>query len=178
MSSGAQTNSAEVGVANHPITVKPDGSFAHVMSVSSTGATSIEVRASMPGRAPRLTKVAVERVASMAEAAKHFRERSPAALADVSADPGGARGKPVVVSGEILEVRRVPYQTIAIVNVDDGCKSSCLVRVVVGADADLKQGAHATFYGLVAGAFASSTGPAIPEIDAAFFEPDAKKAAP
>jgi len=169
---------AEVGVGGHPIAVKSDGSFAHVMSVSSTGATQIEVRASMAGRAPRLARVAVERVTSMADAAKHFRDKNPLTLSAVTADPGAARGKPIIVSGEILEVRRVPYQTIAIVNVDDGCKSSCLVRIVVGSDADLKQGAHATFYGLVAGAFASSTGPAIPEIDAAFFEPDAKKAAP
>ncbi len=142
------------------------------------GATQIEVRASMKDRAPRLTKVAVERVASMAEAAKRFREKSPLALAAVAGDPGSSRGKPIVVSGEIIEVRRIPYQTIAIVNVDDGCKANCLVRVVVGSDADLKQGAHATFYGLVAGAFASSTGPAIPEIDAAFFENDAKRAGP
>lgn len=169
---------AQVGVAGHPINVKPDGSFAHVMSVSTTGATQIEVRASMSGRAPRLAKVAVERVASMAEAAKRFRDKGPLALPAVVADPGSSRGKPIVVSGEILEVRRVPYQTIAIVNVDEGCKSSCLVRIVVGSDADLKQGAHATFYGLVAGAFASSTGPAIPEIDAAFFESDPKKGAP
>ncbi len=175
---GRTAPGAEVGVAGHPIAVKPDGSFAHVMSVSSTGATQIEVRASMAGRAPRLAKVAVERVTSFADAAKKFKEKGPLGLPAVSADPGSSRGKPIVVSGEILEVRRVPYQTIAIVNVDDGCKSSCLVRVVVGSDADLKQGAHATFYGLVAGAFASSTGPAIPEIDAAFFESDARKAAP
>jgi hypothetical protein len=175
---GRTAPGAEVGVAGHPIAVKPDGSFAHVMSVSSTGATQIEVRASMPGRAPRLAKVAVERVASMVDAAKQFRAKNPLTLTAVSIDPGSSRGKPIVVSGEILEVRRVPYQTIAIVNVDDGCKSSCLVRVVVGSDADLKQGAHATFYGLVAGAFASSTGPAIPEIDAAFYENDAKKPDP
>jgi hypothetical protein len=161
---------AELTVAGHPIAVKPDGSFAHVMSVSSTGATQIEVRASQTGKAPRIGTVAVERVATLEEASRRFRERKPVGHADIAADPGAAKGKPIIVSGEIMEVRRASYQTLAIVNVDDGCKASCLVRVVIGADAELKPGTRATFYGQVAGAFAPPSGNPLPEIDAAFFE--------
>ncbi len=167
---GRTTPGAELTVAGHPIAVKPDGSFAHVMSVSTTGSTQVEVRASQEGKAPRIGTVAVERVATLEEASRRFAERKPVGHADIAGDPGAAKGKPVIVSGEIMEVRRASYQTIAIVNVDDGCKSACLVRVVIGADAELKPGSRATFYGQVAGAFAATSGPPLPEIDAAFFE--------
>jgi len=139
-------------------------------SVSSTGQTTIEVRASQPGKAPRIGAVAVERVATLEEASRRFREQKTLGHADIAGDPGAARGKPVIVSGEIMDVRRAAYQTIAVVNVTEGCKASCLVRVVIGSDADLKQGTRATFYGQVAGAFAAPSGPPLPEIDAAFYE--------
>lgn len=161
---------AELTVAGHPIAVKPDGSFAHVMSVSSTGATQVEVRASQEGKAPRIGTVAVERVATLEEASRRFRERKPVDHAAIASDPGAAKGKPIILTGEIMEVRRAAYQTLAIVNVDDGCTASCLVRVVIGADAELKPGTRATFYGQVAGAFAPPSGNPLPEIDAAFFE--------
>ena len=73
-----------------------------------------------------------------------------------------------------MDVRRAAYQTIAVVNVTEGCKASCLVRVVIGSDADLKLGARATFYGQVAGAFAAPSGAPLPEIDAAFYEVKAR----
>jgi len=85
-------------------------------------------------------------------------------------DPGASKGKPIVLSGEVMDVRRAAYQTIAVVNVTDGCKAACLVRVVIGADVELRQGARATVFGHVAGAFAPGTGAPLPEIDAAFVE--------
>src|SRR5690606_23543561 len=126
-----------------------------------TGATKVEVRASQAGKAPRIQVVAVERVATLEVASKRFREQNPLSHKDIALDPTLVRGKPVILSGEVMEVRRAAYQTIAIVNVDDGCKSACLVRVVIGADADLKQRMMATFYGQVAGAFNAGTGPAL-----------------
>src|SRR6185369_6031397 len=53
---------AEVVAAGRSITVHPDGTFAQVMNVSSVGATQIEVRARMPGMAPRLSQIKVRRV--------------------------------------------------------------------------------------------------------------------
>src|SRR5262249_60293277 len=67
---GQPIKGAEVLAAGRPITVHPDGSFAQVMNVSSVGATQIEVRAKMPGMAPRLTQIKVRRVESLEKAAR------------------------------------------------------------------------------------------------------------
>src|SRR5262249_45734093 len=70
--SGWTMKGAEVLAAGRPITVRPDGTFDQVMNVSSPGATQIEVRAKMPGMAPRLSLLKVRRVESLDKAAREF----------------------------------------------------------------------------------------------------------
>lgn len=164
---------AEVLVAGKEIPVKPDGSFAQVMNVSSVGATQIEVRAKMPERAPRLYRIDVNRVDNLASAAAQFSKHDPLNFAALDANVEAAVGKRVVLSGEVVEARRQNHQTIMLLSVPPtaGCTkkaSDCTVRLVHGVENPAQKGDAITAYGRVAGEFAVEGRPPIPEIDVEF----------
>ena len=92
---------ATIAAAGRPIDVGADGSFARTMNVSSVGATQIEVRAKMPGKAPRYAKIDVERVSSLEAAAAAFATRKPATYSELAADPAASKGKPVAMEGVV-----------------------------------------------------------------------------
>jgi hypothetical protein len=154
------------------------------MNVSSVGATQIEVRAKLAGAAPRLTRIGVRRVDSLEVAAREFAAQTPAPLgyAAVVADIGASATKPVVLSGEVIEVRRQAHQTIVLLGVSSksGCvpgkddkgdkgASACHVRLVQGADNPVQRGDLITAYGRVLRAFPVGTGrPDIPEVQVDF----------
>jgi hypothetical protein len=164
---------AEVLAAGRPITVHPDGSFAQVMNVSSVGATQIEVRARMPGMAPRLALIKVRRVESLEKAAKdHGQGEASVGYKDLAADIGGSIGKAVTLSGEVVETKKQGYETVMLLDVSaaSGCAggSACTVRLVQGAENPAKRGDALRVFGHVARAFTVPGRPDIPEIEVDF----------
>ena len=169
---GRSLKGAEVFAAGRPIQVKPDGTFAQVMNVSSVGATQIEVRARLAHMAPRISRIDVRRVDSLDTAAREFAAKSPLGFADVAPSPAAVAGKPVLLGGEVVDVRRQNHQTVMLLDVATafGCKSqgagspACHVRLVQGADNDAKPGDTLRAYGRVTRAFAVEGRPDVPEV--------------
>ena len=175
---GRTSKGAEVLAAGRPIPVRPDGTFAQVMNVSSVGATQIEVRTKMTGKAPRLTRIGVHRVDSLETAATEFARLSPIAYGAIMTSIGDANGKPTVLSGEVVEARLQNYQTILLLDVakSSGCTQKagsteilpCHVRLIHGADSGAKRGDLLTAYGRVLRPFPVKGKPDIPEIQVDF----------
>ncbi|WP_437478718.1 zinc ribbon domain-containing protein [Sorangium sp. So ce1014] len=181
---GRTARGAQLFAGAHPIAVRPDGTFAHVMNVSSVGATQFEVRAKMQGMAPRIAKIAVRRVDRLATAAKEFAGRGPIGYAELAAGGKDHIGKPVALTGEVLEARRQGYSTLILLSVPpaSGCQEAgattasaspgaaarspdaCKVRLVHGADNPAQRGDVLTAYGSVAPPFAAPGGAEIPEV--------------
>ncbi|WP_437275641.1 zinc-ribbon domain-containing protein [Sorangium sp. So ce375] len=183
---GRTARGAQIFAGAHPIAVRPDGTFAHVMNVSSVGATQFEVRAKMQGMAPRIAKIAVRRVDRLDTAAKEFAGRGPIGYAELAAGAKDNIGKPIAVTGEVLEVRRQGYATLILLSVPpaSGCKAggataasagaaprspdACKVRLVHGADNPAQRGDILTAYGSVAPPFVAPGGAEIPEVGVEF----------
>jgi len=181
--SGHTTKGAEVLVAGRPIQVNADGAFAQRMSVSSIGATNIEVRAKIPGMAPRIVPIAVQRVQHLEEAAKEFQKEKPVGYTTVALASANDVGRPVIVAGQIAEVRTQNHQTIYMLDIPakEGCSKSsesCRVRLVQGSTSTAKVGDSITAYGQIGRPSSSTGGPVVPEIDVAFTLPGASRASP
>ncbi|NUP12443.1 MAG: hypothetical protein HOW73_40880 [Polyangiaceae bacterium] len=167
---GRSSPGAEIVVAGRSLGTMKDGAFSQTMNVSSVGATEIEVRAKMPGHAPRLVRVGVERVTSLESSIDSFSKRSPLDYAAVVADLNGSSNKPVALAGEVIDMRTQDGITTMIVRVaPPACRStSCLVRLVQGrTDLGVDRGAKIRAYGVVAGSIAHE-GATIPDVDVAF----------
>jgi hypothetical protein len=175
---GRTSKGAEVLAAGRPIPVRPDGTFAQVMNVSSVGATQIEVRTKMVGKAPRLTRIGVHRVDSLETAAAEFTRQSPISYAAMAQNLTAAIGKPAVISGEVVEARLQNYQTILLLEVPkaSGCAPKaggkeaepCHVRLVHGADSGAKRGDLLTAYGRALRPFPVKGKADIPEVQVDF----------
>ncbi len=173
---GSTLKGAEVLAAGRPITVHPDGTFAQVMNVSSVGATQIEVRARMPGMAPRLTQIKVRRVDSLEKAARELATTDPPVpFAQLAANISAAAGKAVALAGEVSETKKQGYETVMLLDVSaaSGCPAgagsgSCTVRLVQGADNPAKRGDTLRVFGHVARAFSVPGRADIPEIEVDF----------
>ncbi|WP_437721461.1 zinc-ribbon domain-containing protein [Sorangium sp. So ce861] len=181
---GRTARGAQLFAGAHPITVRPDGTFAHVMNVSSVGATQFEVRAKMQGMAPRIAKIAVRRVDRLETAAKEFAGRNPIGYVELAAGGKDVIGKPIALTGEVLEARRQGYSTLILLSMPrtSGCKQAgataasagpggagrspdaCKVRLVHGADNPAQRGDVLTAYGSVAPPFVAPGGAEIPEV--------------
>jgi hypothetical protein len=166
---GRTTPGAEIVVAGRSIGVSKDGSFSQTMNVSSVGATEIEVRAKMAGRAPRVVRMGVERVADLRTAVKTFEKRGPITVNEATTAPSEARGKPIVLTGEVLETSAVTGITTMIVRpTKPSCGDGCVVRLVQGrADLGYSRGIVIRAFGFVNGSI-SHGGASIPDVDVAF----------
>jgi len=170
---GQTMKGAEVLAAGRPIAVHADGTFAQVMNVSSVGATQIEVRAKMPGMAPRITQIKVRRVESLEKAAHEIVSAEPIVpFGQLASNIPAAVGKPVALTGEVSDTKTLGYQTVLLLEVSaaSGCTAgsgSCTVRLVQGADNAAKHGDTIRVFGHVTGAF-SWAGRQIPEIEVDF----------
>jgi hypothetical protein len=168
---GRTAKGADVLAAGRPITVHPDGTFAQVMNVSSVGATQIEVRARMPGMAPRIAQIRVRRVESLDKAARDFLgSESPLTYALVAPDIAASAGKAVTLSGDVSETKKQGYLTVMLLEVSSGCPSGsgCTVRLVQAGDNPAKRGDTLRVFGHVARAFKSPGHPDVPEIEVDF----------
>lgn len=166
---GRTTPGAEIVVAGRSIGVAKDGTFSQTMNISSIGATEIEIRAKMTGRAPRLVKVSVERVNDLAAAARSFENRKPITLAEAIASPAEARNKPIIVVGEVIESTQASGMTTVILRpTQPSCGDKCVVRLVQGrVDLGLARGAIVKAFGFMNGVVSHSSGD-IPDIDVSF----------
>jgi hypothetical protein len=178
---GRSSPGTEIVAAGRAIAVAADGSFAQHMNVSSVGTTHIEVRAKAPGKAPRLAKIAVQRVASLELAAKEFEARAPVSLSEALRDPKAALGRPIAIEGEVLELRARPTQTTLVVRANHpSCTSDasrCVVRLVQGGAVDAPRGSKLRAYGAVAGTV-DHQGKALLDVDVAFSLPAQPASAP
>jgi hypothetical protein len=162
MLAGRTTNGAEVSVAGAALPVDPGGRFAQLMSIESVGQTSVTVRATQHGLAPRFASFRLERVKSL-EAAVSVRQQGALALADVMKDIRANVGKTVLVRGRIEEVRVDGQRSLLILAADRDCTGSdCLARLSYGGLRKLERGARVTAIGKVLGAAASQN---VPEIE-------------
>jgi hypothetical protein len=153
---GRTAKGAQIFAGPHPIPVRADGGFAHVMNVSSIGATQFEVRAKMEGMAPRLAKIAVRRVDRLETAARDFVAQKPIGWVEIAGGSKDRIGKPIVLTGEVIEAREQGHSTVMILSIPaaSGCKAAgaggCKVRLVQGVQGAAKPGETLTAYGRVA----------------------------
>jgi hypothetical protein len=181
--SGQAMKGSEVLVAGRPIQISADGAFAQRMSVSTVGATNIEVRAKVPGMAPRIVPIAVQRVERLELAAKEFQKEKPVGYTTVALASASDVGRPVIVSGQIAEVRTQNHQTIYLLDVPakEGCSKTteaCQVRLVQGATSSVKVGDAITVYGQIGRPSSTAGGGTVPEIQVAFTLSGAPRASP
>jgi len=166
---GRAAKGATVTVAGVAVNVGPDGAFETVVPLPTEGDVNLDVRAGTSVLLPRRVRVAVSRVASLADAARAFEQRKPVGYDAVMRDVAGQTGQPMVVDGEVLESRGSGHRTLALVDDKRGCASSpCLTRVVVGRDIALAHGDRLRAYALVARAFATPSRQTIPEVESLF----------
>jgi hypothetical protein len=179
---GRTMKGAEVLAAGRAIVVRPDGTFAQVMNVSSVGATQIEVRAKIPGLAPRLAQIKVRRVDSLDAAAREFMAGETVSYGAVAANIAGNVGKAVAVTGEVTDIKKQGYETVMLLDVPQGqgCTSAgaCTVRLVLGAESPVKKGDTLRIFGHVARAVALPGRADVPEIEVDFAIGPPSKAPP
>ena len=169
---GRTMKGAEVLAAGRSIVVRPDGTFAQVMNVSSVGATQIEVRARIPGLAPRLAQIKVRRVESLEAAAKELMAGETIGYGALAGNIAGNVGKAVAVTGEVTDIKKQGYETVMLLDVPQaqGCTTAgaCTVRLVLGAESLAKKGDTLRIYGHVARAVALPGRADVPEIEVDF----------
>jgi hypothetical protein len=160
-----------VSVSGRPITVDANGRFAQMMSVSSIGETTIEVRASAERHAPRLFPLHVKRVKSLADEAAAFGAGASHGLAGIATDPHLKKGWKVVLPGIVMETRSEDHTSITLLEVKQGCPlEPCLVRLVYGAEMSFSKGDAVRAFGHVLGAVdGPRAGSKIPEVRVQFY---------
>lgn len=156
---GRTIKGAELLAAGRAIPVKPDGSFAHVMNVSSIGSTQIEVRTKLSSMAPRILRIPVRRVDSLESAARDFASQNPITYAAIGPDISKSVGQSIVVAGKVIETRAEGYKTTLRLDMNPslGC-SDCVADLVIGAQNPAKIGDLITAYGRVSGSSRTPNG--------------------
>jgi hypothetical protein len=168
---GRTMKGAEVLAAGRPIQLRPDGTFSQRMSVSSVGATKIEIRARAPGMAPRIVPIAVRRVDKLETAAREFMAEKPLRYADFLRGAEADIGKPVVVSGAVIDGRVQNHQTTFLLDVpnSEGCPNKeCRTVLVQGSENPAQSGDVLTAYGYIGKPFTGPSGIPTPHIEVAF----------
>lgn len=149
---GVTQRDGTISVEGRPITVDPTGRFAQLMSVSAVGDTTISVRASAPGKAPRLFPIRVRRVASLKQEAESFARRAESSFAAIVENADDKRGWAVALDGKVLDVRSDGYTSSVLLDVAKGCAlPPCTAQLKVGERSTVAKGASITAYGYLAG---------------------------
>jgi hypothetical protein len=146
-----------------------DGSFSRKVRVDKPGEAEVRVRALGRDQAARTIVVKLKRVTDLAAEGRAFAAQATLDLTSLMAEPKAHAGKPVVLTGEVVESRAQGPQTIVLLDATEGCKKRpCLVRVVVAGVAAAAKGDSARVFGHVTGLYEARGAPAVPEVDAAF----------
>ncbi|HVJ18310.1 MAG TPA: hypothetical protein VM686_22980, partial [Polyangiaceae bacterium] len=149
---GRTFKGGNVSVEGRAITVDNFGKFAQMMNVSSAGETTITVRASAGGHAPRLVPIRIRRVENLSSEIAAARAQGAASYAGIGAEPESKRGTPVVLDGSVIEARTENFATVMLLDVKSGCSTPpCLVKVTYGAKAMISSGDPVVAVGKVSG---------------------------
>lgn len=172
---------AKIAAANNEIDVNGEGIFSREMNVLMVGSTTMEVRAKMPGKAPRLVRIKVERVANLEAAAADFKNRSPLDYAGYAANPDAGKGKPVMFEGTVASSKIGAFSTTMVVQAKCEGGKPCPVRVSIGSIEHVKADDKIRVFGFGAGSWADPAAKPgedakVPALAAAFVlvEPAAK----
>ncbi len=169
MLAGSTQPNGSISVEGRAITVDPSGRFAQLMNVSSVGNTTIIVRASAPGRAPRLAPIRVRRVQSLAEEALRFRARATTTYSALSENTEQKLGWSVALSGKVVEATADGFRAHLVLQVDEKpCSEPCLVSLVLGDKSKFGVGDRISAYGYVAEPGRSAEGRTLPEVRVEF----------
>jgi hypothetical protein len=165
---GRAAKGSTVTIDGAPVPIGPDGAFETTVPLGAIGDHSVEVRAGTAALVPRTVHALITRVENLADAAKQFEQQHPIGYDAAMSDIPGKTGQPIVVAGEVLEVRSSGHRTLVLLTDKRGCaKGPCLARVVVGRDLSLAHGDVVNAYGLVARAI-TANGQTVPEVEAQF----------
>lgn len=159
-----------VTVEGRAITVDPSGRFAQLMSVSSVGDTTITVRASAAGRAPRLVPIRVKRVVSLATEAAEFERRAQVSFAAIADDLDKKLGWAVALEGKVERLESDGYLVLALFEVTRGCvQPPCRVALRLGDKSGVSAGMPLRAYGYLAGKYRDpASGRELPEVRVEF----------
>jgi hypothetical protein len=162
---GRTAKDGRVTANGRPVVVDAAGRFSQLMKVASVGEATLTVRADLKDHAPRLARVKVRRVASLADEAARLRAD---AASDYSAVVGGGAGVRVALVGEVVEARLDGEVTVLLLDVRKGCPSgTCLARVVYGGRFKAARGSTVQVLGRVSRSVEGPrTGARVPEIAA------------
>ncbi len=169
---GGQTaQGAVVQIEGTKFEANKDGSFSRKMQIKRPGETKIRVKARLPAHAPRTITVVVKRVVDLEAEAKAFEARattSITALMQEMQNAGKARGKEVVVRGEIVEARTQGVWRNILLDMEGKCDSPpCLATLAYAGDETLSKGDTIRAFGRVASAH-TAAGKSVPLIDVDF----------
>lgn len=165
MLAGRTTKGAELWVAGNSIPVDEAGRFAQLMSIDSVGETSVTVRASQPGLAPRFVAFRLERVKDLALKATQLRQAA-VPFAKAVTDLAANVGQTVYVTGKIDEVRVDGHRTLVVLQADKDCRGRfCLARLVYGGLRKLQRGLEVTAIGRLQRAAGTPGAEDVPEIE-------------
>ncbi len=163
---------SSVTIDGQSVPVDAQGHFGVRVELASVGEKPLEIVASAAPQAPRIVKVKVTRVASLADASKDLDARSPIAFDVFGADPASKVGQQAVVEGDVVDVRAGGGHTVLLIDSKRGCAkgASCLVRVTHGEEDKVARGDIVRAFGRVVGSVTAS-GKTVPEIDASLVLP-------
>jgi hypothetical protein len=152
MLTGRTHRGATVTVGGRSIAVDTGGRFAQLMNVSHVGETTITLRASSSGFAPRLVKLKVKRVQDLAEEAEQLTRGAITSYDELPRNPEKHQGARVALEGKVDEARVENHTTVLLVELKRDCKEEpCLFRVVHGAALGVTKGKTVKVYGRYAG---------------------------
>jgi hypothetical protein len=161
-----------VTIDGQSVAVDAVGKFGVRVELSALGDKALEIVASSPPNAPRIVKVKVTRVASLADAAKGEDAQNLVGYDAFAADPASKVGTKVLVEGEVVDARVTAGHTVLLIEDKKHCAkgASCLVRVVHGDEDKAARGDTMRAYGHVVGAVTAS-GKTVPDIEASLVLP-------
>jgi hypothetical protein len=161
-----------VTIDGQSVAVDALGKFGVRVELSAVGEKALEIVASSPPNAPRIVKVKVTRVASLADAAKGEDAQNPVGYDAFGADPASKVGTKVLVEGEVVDARVTAGHTVLLIEDRKHCAkgASCLVRIVHGDEDKAARGDTMRAYGHVLGSVTAS-GKTVPEIEASLVLP-------
>lgn len=177
---GRTNKGATVTVNGRPVAVDATGVFAEPFGAPTPAEIAIEVRAIMPSSAPRTVTQKLRRSDALEAQARSADKAITTTIpyADLVRDISSAVGKPRAVEGDLVELRVTNHQSVLLVRDKRACDKpdgGCLVRVVFGAELDLKPGTKVLAVGRVTRAITAGAN-TVPEIEADFVLPAAGSA--
>jgi hypothetical protein len=161
-----------VTIDGQGVPVDAQGKFGVRVELSAVGEKPLEIVASAPPLAPRIAKVKVTRVTSLADAAKGEDAQNPVGYDVFGADPASKVGQKAVVEGEVVDARVTAGHTVLLVEDKKRCAkgASCLVRIVHGDEDKAARGDTVRAYGRVLGSVTAS-GKTVPDVEATLVLP-------